>query len=869
MDLAATASAIARTWLPEGFRLAEQDWQLRHKAILIILWMHAAGLPLFGWLMGQPAVHVLAIGLLAAGPAFAAGRPALSRRVRASLATVGLIACGIALTHLSGGYIEAHFHFFVTIAIIAIYQDWAPFLIGLGLIVLHHGVGGALLPDSVFNHPAALAHPWTWTLVHGVFILLESVAIITYWRFNETSTRMTQDVIDSSLDAVIVMDESGTITHWNSRGYAMFGWSTEEAVGQRFSSLIVPPRYRKAYEQGRRQLLATGKGTVMSKRIEIEALRRDGSELFVELAITMFMQGSTRVFSTFVADISERKRAERHHLDIETFLRRQQETLLALTKNTLLQSGDLDRAFQAITRSAAETLNIERASIWLFNDDRQVLRCADLYCTTLDRHSNGLTLEASRYPRYFEELARDTVISTENAQTDPRTNEFTDGYLIPLNIVSMLDIPIRFNGRLAGVLCHEQIGAPRVWLPEEQQFASSLANLATLAMEAAEHVRAKHALQEAKTAAEAASEAKSRFLANVSHEIRTPLNGVLGMNQVLMQTPLDPEQRRYAEIAAQAGESLLGLINDILDFSKAEAGQLVVEHIPFDLCRTVDDCAAPHASRAKAKGLAFDLRLARSLPITTQGDPRRLSQVLANLLDNAIKFTASGSVTLRVEPDSRDETWMVFSITDTGIGLTPEQQSRLFQPFTQADTSTTRHYGGTGLGLSICRKLVTAMGGTITLNSEPGRGSTFLFTIPLGAGTPAATLASRPAADVESPTPLDQTALDNIRALQHPGSPDLLDRIIRHFLADTPALLQTIKEAVKAGDAHALERAAHSLKSTSATMGALGLTQVCSQLELAGRSGTMPASDTLLRTVESSFEAARVALEKELETVVP
>jgi PAS domain S-box-containing protein len=670
-----------RAALPKGGALPDDVWRSRHRGVLILLWLHLPVLFIFAIIRGNTWMHALIEAGAVAVPGVAAQWSRSRRRESTIFASLGLMTAAAVLVHLSGGVIEAHFHFFVLVGVVVLYQDWRPFLLAIAFVVLHHGVMGVLLPQDVYNHEQAWEHPWLWAGIHGSFILAMSAAGIANWRLNERAQSQVSGlaaIVESSNDAIYGWTVDGTITSWNEGAAQLYGYGKDEILGRSHTLLVPPDRVAEAA----RQVETVRRGQRVDA-YESEALSQDGG--VVPVSVTTFVvrspDGAVIGGATIARDITERKRGEREL----------QETL-SLLSATLESTAD--GILVVDPQGRISSFNGKFVEMWRLPE--AVVAAGD------DREALRFVVDQLRDPAAF-------IAKVEELYGQPEAESHDTLHFKDRRVFERSSKPQRVGGAVVG----------RVW---------SFHDITDRTLLEAE-------LAEARDKALETSRLKSEFLATMSHEIRTPMNGVIGLTGLLLDTGLTEVQRKYADGVRASGEALLGIINDILDFSKIEAGKLELEMVDFDLASALDEVAALVAESARVKGLALVTDCGPEVPRAVRGDVGRLRQVLLNLVANAVKFTSIGEVRLRAsvrEVVGPDQVIVRLEVSDTGIGIAPDTATRLFEPFSQADASTTRRYGGTGLGLAICRRLVEAMGGGIGVDSEPGRGSTFCVDVPLG-----------------------------------------------------------------------------------------------------------------------------------------
>ncbi|HVT79114.1 MAG TPA: PAS domain S-box protein [Phycisphaerae bacterium] len=486
-------------------------------------------------------------------------------------------------------------------------------------------------------------------------------------------------MLDASLDAIITIDERGIIESVNPATERLFGYRASEMIGHNVS-MLMPDPYHKEHDQYLANYQKTGQARIIGIGREVVGKRKDGTLFPMDLGVNALHLSGRRLYIGTIHDITERKAAE----------------------ETIRES---EQRFRTMADASPQL-------IWTVQPDGQTS-----YCNVRWTDYTGMGIDLTRQRGWMTSL---------HPQDLPKVMETWSCSLKTKQACTIECRLRRADGTYRWFLM--QSAAARDKEGRVLQWIGTWTDIDTQ----------KHAmeLEAARLQAETANRAKSEFLANMSHEIRTPISAILGYADLLLDRDQSQSDRHTAiQVIRRNGSHLLTLINDILDLSKIEAGEMKVERIPCSPCQILADVASLMRVRARESGLSFELKIEGEIPQIIRTDPTRLRQILINLAGNAIKFTEMGWVRLvakLIDPVDAPEPRMRFEVIDSGIGMSAEQVARLFQPFVQADNSTTRRFGGTGLGLTISQRLAHALGGEITVDSLPGRGSLFAVTVTTG-----------------------------------------------------------------------------------------------------------------------------------------
>src|SRR5215831_1625937 len=545
---------------------------------------------------------------------------------------------------------------------------WSVTIIGEPLL---HFDDENLFVEALFNRTLGMFTLW---ILAGLLY-----ADIVARREKQDSESRLKAIVQGALDAVVTMDRTGRVVEWNPQAETIFGYSRDEAAGRALAELIIPARLREAHGKGMQRYLSTGEHQILGRRIEIEALRKNGSEFPVELTVIPLHLDQQTLFSSFIRDITERKRSESTIQRTMGFI----ESLFEHLPNMVFVKDAEHLRFVRFNKAGEELLGYTKSELLGKNDYDFFPKAEADFFTSKDRETlrNGLLID----------------IPDEPIQTKSKG----------VRTLHTKKIPI-----------YDESGRPQYLLGISEDIT--------------ERKESEAALVRARLAAEEANQAKSDFLANMSHEMRTPLNAIMGIADILARSTLSSEQVSLVRRCTKASDGLLRMIDDLLLAAKADSGTLELVTEPFSLRDLVTESTSLMLMQAQEKGLALTTQVDPTLPVRVIGDAHRLQQVLLNLIRNAIKFTERGTISVHVasSPDSQKADQVKFSVADTGIGISVEMRDRVFERFAQAGSRSNRHHG-VGLGLSICKQLVELMGGRIWVEGAQVQGSTFFFTLPL------------------------------------------------------------------------------------------------------------------------------------------
>jgi PAS domain S-box-containing protein len=851
-----------RLWslLPSGGSLPDEVWRSRHRFLVGLTWFHAVIIALLGLILSEnwevslsaiyhedTLLHAVSEGLLVGGFAFLGSRLKASRALRAALVGLGLISSSAILVHLFGGYIELHFHFFVMLTFLALYQDWFPFGLSILYVAVHHGVVGVLWPTEVYNHPAAIESPWTWAGIHAFFVLWASVGSVIAWRLNEAAIARTKLILNSAGEGIFGVDADGKAIFVNPAAEKMLGYQMTDLNGRSMHDVLRHARADETPCAGEEcPVCAVLKDATVHQASEEVFRSKDGTGFPVDYVSTPIIEGGElRGAVVTFRDVSQRQQAERAQRESELRFRQMAENIKqvfwitdTLTNAWLYVSPaygeiwgrsaealgpmaqswlgaihpeDLERVLAAVrtkqvTGSYDEEYRIVRpdGSIrWIRdrafpvrNDSGRNYRVAGIAEDITERkraeEDAERNLERLRALRDIDHaisssLDLRTVLAVLMEKIDlvlpyavvtVRLFNKASGLLEPVacrnldenewkeaqwrggrgisNVVFEGKAPLIIRDTLAdarvvdgefyrkhslisyvGVpltVKEDTLGVLGFYTKEEHDFTGEEVEfLMTLAGQAAVAIHNSQIYEEmAQLAVDLASsnKVKDEFLSVMSHELRTPLNVVMGYAAMIKDKLLgevSPEQSHVLDKLMSRMRSQLDMVNGILQATQIQAHNVTIDQEEVSVANLLNELQlAYRAALDKPVKLIWDY--SPDLP-AIQSDGKKLKQILANLVDNAIKFTDEGRVTVSARVKEGDKA-VELRVEDTGRGIPAEALPIIFEKFRQADSSETRLHGGIGLGLYIAKNFAELLGGAIKVETAVGKGSVFTVTIP-------------------------------------------------------------------------------------------------------------------------------------------